>query len=70
MLKIWGLEVNWLQSYQPSNLENDKTAPGIEPGPTGLCGAKAGRQTFSWDLQIWQLVILQPFDLQTSNFQQ
>ena len=23
----------------------------------------------SWDLQLWQLVILQPFDLQTPNFQ-
>ena len=26
---------------------------------------RATRQTFSWDLQLWQIVILQPFDLQT-----
>ena len=32
-------------------------------------GAGAGWQTFSWDLQLWQLVTLQPFDLQTPNFQ-
>ena len=54
MLQIWGLYVKWLQSNQPSNLENDKTAPGIEPRPTGLGGpAGAGWQTFSWDLQLW-----------------
>ena len=68
MLKILGLYVKGVQSYQPSNFENDSALPGIEPGPTGLSGAKAGRQTFSWDLQLWQLVTLQPFDLQTWNF--
>ena len=26
-------------------------------------------QTFSWDLQLWQIVTLQPFDLQTQYLQ-
>ena len=32
-------------------------------------GAGAGRQTFSWDLQLWKLVTLQPFDLKTPYLQ-
>ena len=47
MLKIWNLQVKGLQSYRPSNFENVSTSPGFEPGPTGLNGAGAGRQTFS-----------------------
>ena len=27
------------------------------------------QQTFCWELQFWKLVTLQPFDLQTQNFQ-
>ena len=57
-----------LQSYQPSNFVNDWTSPGIEPTPTACSGARAGRQTFSWDLQIWQLVTWQPFDLKTQYY--
>ena len=69
MLKIFGLYVKGLQSYQPSNFENDLTLVAVEPGPTDSSGAEAAQQTFSWDLQLWQLIILQPFDLQTPNFQ-
>ena len=46
MLKILGLLVKGLQSYRPSNFENDSTSPGFEPGLTGSSGAGAGRQTF------------------------
>ena len=38
MLKMWGLKVKGLQSYRPSNFENDSTSPGFEPGPTGSVG--------------------------------
>ena len=69
MLKIWGLYVKGLQIYQPSNFENDSTPGNLESGLTGSSGAGAGRQTFSWDLQLWQLVTLKPFDLQTSYLQ-
>ena len=34
------------------------------PGTT-RARARAGRQTFLWDLQLWRLVTLKPFDLQT-----
>ena len=33
MLKIWGLQVKGLQSYQPSNFENDLTPGQLEPWP-------------------------------------
>ena len=58
-----------MQSYWPSNFENDSTSPGFEPRPTGSSGAGAGWQTFSWDLQLWKLVTLRPFDRKTSKFQ-
>ena len=41
------------------------------PGQTSLHTIQlewSKRQTFSWELQHWQLVTLQPFDLQTQNF--
>ena len=41
----------------------------LESGPTCSSGAGAGRQTFSWDLQIWKLGTLQPFNLQITSFQ-
>ena len=69
MLKIAGLYVKWLQSYWPSNFKNDSTSGKFESGPNGSSGAGASRQTFSWDLQLWQLVTLQPFDLQTPKFE-
>ena len=69
MLKIWGLEVKGLHGYQPSNFESDLILDDLKSGPIGLSGAGAGRQTFSWDLQLWQLVNLKPFNLQTLNFQ-
>ena len=46
MLKIWALQVKGLQSYRPSNFENNWSGPGIEPGPTASSGAGAGWQTF------------------------
>ena len=38
MLKIWALYVKGLQSYLPSNFENDLTSPGIKPRQTGRLG--------------------------------
>ena len=70
MVKIWGLYVKGLQNDQPSNFENYFTPVQLESGPSGSRGAGAGRQTFSCDLQLWQLVTLKPFDQQTPNFQQ
>ena len=58
MLKIWGLQVKGLQNYQPSNFENDLTPEEPECGPIGSSGAGAQLRTFSWDLQLWQLVPL------------
>ena len=52
MLKIWALQVKGLQSYRPSNFENDSTSPGFEPGLTGSSGAVAGWQTFFGDMQL------------------
>jgi len=52
MLKIWGLYVKGLQSYHPSNFENDSTPGKLESGPTGSSGAWAKGQTFSKDLQL------------------
>ena len=69
MIKIWGLYVKGLQNDRPSNFENDLTPVQLESRPTGSRGAGAGWQTFSCDLQLWQLVTLKPFDQQTSNFQ-
>ena len=36
ILKIWGLWVKGLQSYRPSNYENDSTPGALEPGPNAL----------------------------------
>ena len=41
-----------------------------ESNPSRLADWGRGRLAdLSWDLQLWQLVTLQPFDLQTPNFQ-
>ena len=51
-IKLWG----WLDRDRVSN-------------PGRLADWGRGRLAdLSWDLQLWQLVILQPFDLQTPNF--
>ena len=69
IVKILGLYVKGLQSYQPSKFVNDSSGPGIIPRPTGSSGAVAGWQTFFGDLQHWQLVTLKPFNLQTHYLQ-
>ena len=51
-IKLW----EWFETVQASN-------------PGTLADWGRGRLAdLSWDLQLWQLVILQPFDLQTPNF--
>ena len=51
-IKLW----EWFEPVQASN-------------PGTLADWGRGRLAdLSWDLQLWQLVILQPFDLQTPNF--
>ena len=55
-----------MQSYQPSNFENDLTLVQLELRLIGSTGARARRQTFSQDLQLWQLVTLKPFNLKNS----
>ena len=42
MLKMWGLQVKGLQSYQPSNFENDFTPDVLEPGPNALAHTLGG----------------------------
>ena len=42
MLKIWSLLVKGLQSYQPSNFENDSTPGVLEPGPNALAHNSGG----------------------------
>ena len=69
MLKNISLSVKGLQSYQPSNFENDLTSDQLKSGPTGSNGAGAAQQTFSWDLQLWKLSTLKPFNLQTPYLQ-
>ena len=59
MLKLMDFLVKGLQSYQPSNFENDWTVSGIEPGPTGSGLAGAG----------WQAFFLRPPTLTTGNFE-
>ena len=68
MLKIWALYVKGLQSYRPSNFENDLTPVQLELRLSGSTRAGASRQTFFWDLKFWQLVIFKPFNVQTPNF--
>ena len=69
MLKIWGLWVKGLQNYWPSNFKNESTPGHLERGPSGSSVAGAGRQTFSGDLQLWQLITMKPFNLQTLYLQ-
>ena len=52
MIKIWGLYVKGLKSYQPLNFENDLTVGDLERRPIGSSVAGAGRQAFSPDLQL------------------
>ena len=40
---------------------------GVRTRADWLTGAGAGWQTFSWDLQLWQLVTLRPFDQKIPN---
>ena len=42
MLKIWGLYVKGLLSYQPSNFENYLSLGTLEPGPNALAYNSAG----------------------------
>ena len=42
MLKIYDLQVRGLQSYWPSNFENDLSSPGIEPGPNAIAHNSGG----------------------------
>ena len=60
MLKIWGLYIKGLQSYQPSNFENDWTLGQLESEQTGSNRARAERQTFSRDLQLGSPLIKGP----------
>ena len=69
LLNIWGLLVKGLRKYQPSNFGNDLTQGELKSGPSSSSGAGAGRQTFSWDLQLWKLITLMTFDLQTPYLQ-
>ena len=46
MLKMCGLLVKELQSYQPSKFENDLTQVHLDHGLTDLSVAGAGLQTF------------------------
>ena len=52
MIKILVLQGKGLQSYWPSNFENDLTLVGVEPKPTGLTKAGAKWQTFFPDFQL------------------
>ena len=42
MLKIWGLQVKGLQSYWPSNFENDSTPGQLKPGPNAIAHNSGG----------------------------
>ena len=46
----------WCSIFMPSKFENNLTPSEFQSGPTGSSGAWAGWQTFSWDLQLWQLL--------------
>ena len=69
MFKIWSLEIEELQSYQPTNFKNDLAPRELKSGPTDSSVAGAARQTFSWDLQLWKLATLKPFYVQTLYLQ-
>ena len=68
ILKIWGLLVKGLQSYQLSKLEVTRKSLPTSPGPswTNRPGFELYRGQII--LKVWWLVTLQPFDIQTSNF--
>ena len=56
-----------VQSCWLSHFENDLTPGGLKSRPIALEHALLEWpewQTFSWKLQLWQLVALKPFDLQ------
>ena len=42
MMKIWGLLIKELQSYPPSNFENDSTPDLLKSGPIALAHNLAG----------------------------
>ena len=42
MIKIWDLYVKGLQSYRPSNFENDWSGPGFEPRPNAIAHNSGG----------------------------
>ena len=68
ILKIWGLLVKGLQSYQLSKLEVTRKSLPTGPGPSQT--SRPGFELYRGQiiLKVWWLVILQPFDLQTQNF--
>ena len=68
ILKIWGLLVKGLQSYQLSKLEVTRKSLPTSPGPsrTSLPRFEPGRSRII--LKVWWPVTLQPFALQTPNF--
>ena len=68
ILKIWGLLVKGLQSYQLSKLVVTRKSLPRSPGPsrTSWPGFELYRGQII--LKVWQMVTLQPFNLQTSNF--
>ena len=68
ILKIWGLLVKGLQSYQLSKLEVTRKSLPTSPGPSRT--SRPGFELYRGQiiLKVWWPVILQPFDLQTPNF--
>ena len=69
ILKIWGLLVKGLQSYQLSKLEVTRKSLPSGPGPSRI--SRPGFDVYRGQiiLKVWWLVTLQPFNLQTPNFQ-
>ena len=71
ILKIWGLLVKGLQSYQLSKLEVTRKSLLSSPGLTWTSSRPEFEITRGQViLNVWWPVTLQPFDLQTLNFQQ
>ena len=56
--------VKGLQSCSPLNIEDDQNCPGLKPGPYTSGLTLATRQNFLFNLQLWQLVTWEPFDIQ------
>ena len=69
ILKIWGLLVKVLQSYQLSKLEFTRKSLPTGPGPTRISRPRFEPGHLQIILKVWLPAILQPFDLQTPNFQ-